>query len=82
MRTERRGDEVAATVVDSGPAFDPTVPRSAERPTRLGDVEPGGWGLALVQGFADETHYRRQDDRDHLELVFASPAGNAAGEGS
>jgi serine/threonine-protein kinase RsbW len=56
------------TIVDPGPAFDPTAQAapclSVERPT------VGGVGLSLVRHLVDEFHYTRKDGCNHLLLLL------------
>ena len=57
--------EIALELVDDGVAFDPTAERSFAGP----DAENGGGvGLALVKAWANALTYRREANRNVLEL--------------
>ena len=57
--------EILLSLVDNGVAFDPTTKRCLSAP----DAETGGGvGLALVKAWANAFTYRREVDRNLIEL--------------
>ena len=57
--------EIALALIDDGVAFDPTGERNFSGP----DAETGGGvGLALVKAWANAFAYRRDEDRNVIEL--------------
>ncbi len=46
------------TVSHGGPAFDPLSVELPARPMTLSDAQPGGLGLVMIRGFADDLSYR------------------------
>lgn len=60
-------DGVHVTLTDSGAAFDP---RSAGEIDMPNEDRGGGVGLAMIRAWADVLDYRRQGDRNVLELTM------------
>lgn len=54
---------------DPGQPFDPLA-HLAHAPPRAPDDAPGGWGLRLVETFADAWHYERTGGRNRTTLRF------------
>ncbi len=73
-------DEAAAilTLVDGGRPFDPLQAAAPTLATDLEQAEIGGNGLTLIRRFADHVAYRREQDRNHLELRFQLSRDSAA----
>jgi anti-sigma regulatory factor (Ser/Thr protein kinase) len=63
---------------DDGDAFDPTEapPRREDEPDA--DFEIGGFGLKLLQRFADRIAWRREDDWNVVTLAFGGAAAQPA----
>jgi len=78
LRLDRGRGSVRATVIDSGPAFDPTSVPEREDSTDLEHATIGGWGLRLIRGLTDELSYRRVAGRNELDLVIQFDAPEAA----
>lgn len=65
---------LVVAVEDEGLPF--SLPAAAS-PDLTGDIDErrvGGLGVLLVRSLTDAVRYRREDDRNHLELVFALPS--------
>lgn len=63
-------DTLTIKIVDDGRAFDPLS--QAPLPDVAAPLEDrpiGGLGVYLVQTLMDETHYRREQDKNHLTLI-------------
>jgi serine phosphatase RsbU (regulator of sigma subunit)/anti-sigma regulatory factor (Ser/Thr protein kinase) len=67
-----RMNERSATleIADEGKPFDPVAWRPPQRAVPLGEATVGGWGLRLVQQFADECRYVRRGGRNVTTLRF------------
>jgi anti-sigma regulatory factor (Ser/Thr protein kinase) len=59
-------NQAEVTVTDSGAAFDPLAYRQEPGPQTLTDAEPGGLGLVMMHGFADDISYRYSGGRNQL----------------
>jgi anti-sigma regulatory factor (Ser/Thr protein kinase) len=70
IRFWRRPDHIVVRIDDDGAPFDPTSYVPAALPSSLADAAIGGWGVRLVQQYADEVCYRRAEDANELTLVF------------
>jgi serine phosphatase RsbU (regulator of sigma subunit)/anti-sigma regulatory factor (Ser/Thr protein kinase) len=66
-------------IADEGKPFDPVAWRPPERAASLDEVTVGGWGLRLVQRFADECRYVRRGERNVTTLRFRRQSPNASG---
>ncbi len=76
LRAERLADMLVLEVEDDGIAFDPTTAESPRQATNLDDIQPGGWGLRLIRGFARSIAYERRDGHNRLTMRFPlEPAG-------
>jgi anti-sigma regulatory factor (Ser/Thr protein kinase) len=64
---------IQMTISDNGRPFDPSEPRELPAARALEETPLGGLGLHLIRSFADDVRYRREADRNVLELTFASP---------
>ena len=74
LRLGWQGEDVALEVEDEGSRFDPLqVPRPVSAST-LQDARVGGWGIPIVRRFSDGLHYRREDGRNCLTLLFRPKA--------
>ena len=60
--------ELALTVEDDGPAFDPLSVPSPDVAARLEDRPVGGQGIHLVRRMMDEVSYRRVGRRNQLRM--------------
>lgn len=63
-------DEITIEISDNGRPFNPL--KDAPKPdveAALEDRPIGGLGIHLVLTMMDETHYRRENERNHLTLV-------------
>ena len=63
VEVEYHADQAVITVVDSGPGFSfaDVLPPGTPRPEIGGGQRLGGWGLPLVQMFADRVQFFRTD---------------------
>jgi serine/threonine-protein kinase RsbW len=64
------GDDFIIEIIDTGSPFDIT---SVPDPDITADVdkrEIGGLGIFLMKKMADELTYRRDDDRNIIQLIF------------
>lgn len=71
LRLIRRQDEIVLHYEDSGLPFDPS---SCPLPAATPDL-PGGMGIRLIRGLTREVRYRREGDRNVVEL-FLPPAAD------
>ena len=55
--------------VDDGPPFDPLVHSEPDLDAPPEQRPVGGLGIAIVRALADRASYRRNGDRNHLNLV-------------
>lgn len=73
IRLEHRdtgtGGEARIVVIDAGRPFDPSTAAIGPRPDSLDDAEPGGLGLLMIRGYADDLHYRHEAGRNHLRFA-------------
>jgi len=58
--------QAAVTVSDSGIAFNPLAYRQKPGPQTLAETEPGGLGIVMMHGYADDIRYRYGEGRNHL----------------
>lgn len=65
---------LVVTIEDEGRPFSLPDAASADLSADLNGRPVGGLGILLVRTLTDAVHYRREDDRNHLELVFALPS--------
>lgn len=65
-------DTAALTLIDAGPPFDPSTPAVPEIATSLQSARVGGLGIHLVQQFADEMRYERQDEHNRFTIAIGS----------
>ena len=74
LRLGWQGEDVALEVEDEGSRFDPLqVPQPASASSSQ-DARVGGWGIPIVRRFSDGLHYRREDGRNRLTLLFRPTA--------
>jgi anti-sigma regulatory factor (Ser/Thr protein kinase) len=64
-------DTVAATVVDNGRPFDPTIAPEPDLSVPLEQRDPGGLGILLIHRMVDRVEYRRSNGRNRLRLEKA-----------
>ena len=57
-------------IVDSGLPFDPTTHPLPHCCPQDGPVSVGGAGLSLVRRLADQIHYSRSNDHNHLVITL------------
>ncbi|VTU23552.1 Serine/threonine-protein kinase BtrW [Variovorax sp. PBS-H4] len=74
LRLGWRGEDVALEVEDEGRPFDPLQAPDPARAGSLEDAQVGGWGIPIVRHFSDGMHYRREDGRNRLTLLFRPTA--------
>lgn len=70
-------DTVRFLVTDDGPAFDPLAHPDPEPPTSLDGEREGGLGLFLVRKLAAHLSYCREEGRNRLLVVVATPTASA-----
>lgn len=73
LRLIRQQDDIVLHYEDRGMPFDPS---SCALPAAMPEL-PGGMGIRLIRGLTREVRYRREGDRNVVEL-FLRPAGNQA----
>ncbi|RZL88982.1 MAG: ATP-binding protein [Variovorax sp.] len=74
LRLGWQGGDVALEVEDEGSMFDPRqVPQPAPAAS-VQDARVGGWGIPIVRHFSDGLHYRHEDGRNCLTLLFRATA--------
>lgn len=66
-------------IADEGKPFDPVAWHPPERAASVNEVTVGGWGLRLVQQFADECRYVRRGGRNVTTLRFRRQPPRASG---
>ena len=69
LQPSRTGSEISFLLRDNGVAFDPTQHTPTEADKAINERTPGGNGLALVQGLADELQYCRSNDENHVRIT-------------
>jgi serine/threonine-protein kinase RsbW len=74
LRLGWQGEDVALEVEDGGCPFDPLQLQEPSRASSLEDAPIGGWGIPIVRRFSDGMHYRREDGRNCLTLLFRPTA--------
>jgi serine/threonine-protein kinase RsbW len=74
LRLGWQGEDVALEVEDEGRPFDPLQARNPAHASSLDDAQVGGWGIPIVRHFSDGVHYRREDGRNRLTLLFRPTA--------
>ena len=72
--------EIAAEVVDSGPAFDPLAVADPDTDTGVDERPLGGLGVFLVKKLMDRVHYRRSERHNHVYLTKCLAPGKAQEE--
>ncbi|MCR4736591.1 MAG: SpoIIE family protein phosphatase [Bacteroidales bacterium] len=58
------------TITDSGIPFDPTQQKEANITSPAEERKIGGLGIHLVRQLMDEIHYRREEDKNVLTLIY------------
>lgn len=74
LRLGWQGEDVALEVEDGGCPFDPLQLPEPAHARNLQDAQVGGWGIPIVRRFSDGMHYRREDGRNCLTLLFRPTA--------
>ena len=69
LRSSRAGSEISVLLRDNGVAFDPTQHRLTVLDKVIDERKPGGNGLALVQGLADELQYCRLKSENNVRVT-------------
>lgn len=69
LQPSRTGSEISFLLRDNGVAFDPTRHTPTEADKALNERTPGGNGLALVQGLADELHYCQSNGENLVRVT-------------
>lgn len=75
----RDGNTLHAEITDNGVAHDPFSLPPPDLDLDHDDREPGGLGVFLVTQLACEYSYRREGDRNRIDLRFAAPPDPATG---
>ena len=75
----RDGNTLHAEITDNGVAHDPFSLPPPDLDLDHDDREPGGLGVFLVTQLASEYSYRREGDRNRIDLRFAAPPDPATG---
>ena len=70
LRLGWQGEDVALEVEDEGRPFDPLQALGPAPANSLENAQVGGWGIPIVRRFSDGMHYRREDGRNRLTLLF------------
>ena len=70
LRLGWQGEDVALEVEDEGCPFDPLQTPGPVPAGSLQEAHVGGWGIPIVRRFSDGMHYRREDGRNCLTLLF------------
>ncbi len=74
LRLGWQGEDVALEVEDGGCPFDPLQLQEPAPASSLEGAHVGGWGIPIVRRFSDGMHYRREDGRNCLTLLFRPTA--------
>ena len=69
VRTRTADGEVVVEIVDDGEPFDPLESATPNPDASLDDRRAGGMGILLLRSVTDGLRYRREDDRNVLEIV-------------
>ena len=69
VMVETDGAHLSLTIDASGPAFNPWTDADL---SKHGEDYPGGRGLILVRGFAENVAYRRDGSRNVVTVVIAA----------
>lgn len=70
---------VRVALADNGAAYDPFSREPPDIDAADDEREPGGLGVYLVTRLAREFSYRREDDRNRIDLLFAAQSVSAEG---
>ena len=62
--------EIAITVSDSGKPFNSAVAPLKAKASTLEEAEPGGLGLAIIQGLSSRLAYEFKNDRNYLTFAI------------
>jgi sigma-B regulation protein RsbU (phosphoserine phosphatase) len=68
LRAWPMADEIQVDIVDDGLPFDPVAHRSVKPAPCLDDPRGDGWGLMLLQRFADDCRYQRRGEQNVVTL--------------
>ena len=71
LEVETRGRSVVLRIRDRGPAFDPTAHPEVPPPANGGPVGEGGRGIHLVRKLARTFRWRRDGERNVVEVELA-----------
>jgi serine/threonine-protein kinase RsbW len=71
------GGQLAAEVVDSGPAFNPLAADDPDIGAGIDERPIGGLGVLLVKTLMDRVHYRRSERHNHVYLIKRLAPGRA-----
>jgi serine/threonine-protein kinase RsbW len=63
-------NEATVTIADGGSPFNPLQHAPAPAPRTLDDAVPGGLGIRMIHGLADDMHYAYKDNRNHLACTI------------
>lgn len=66
-------NEIILTFTDSGIPYDPLKHEDADIDLPLEERELGGLGILMVKNMSDEIRYKREDDRNILQIKFRIP---------
>ena len=75
IRIAPENDILTIEIIDAGRPFNPlTDAPEADTDSDIEDRPVGGLGIHLVRTMTDEMRYRREEDRNHLELIMHKPS--------
>jgi serine/threonine-protein kinase RsbW len=60
------------TIIDDGQPFNPAERKELPVARSIEELPVGGFGLYLIQSFANDVHYRRDANRNVLVLTFTA----------
>ena len=70
------GDSITAVLTEFGVSrFDISAPRTLDTDAPLGERNPGGLGIRLVQKLVDTLDYRYRDDDGESSVIFTKQSG-------
>ena len=67
---EITNQRLSVTVIDDGIPFNPLDQKSPRTDECLKDRQIGGLGVHLIRSLADDTSYRRENEKNVLTIVF------------
>lgn len=70
IRLCQEGHSITLEIQDEGQAYNPLAVPEKVFATTLQEAEIGGLGIALIRNYTDSLHYRRENQKNILTLVF------------